>query len=82
MTITVLPAYKRYGIGSQMLDKVIDDCVLKRKVKKMRLHVQAGNDAALEFYKKHGFIVKEELKGYYTDLEPSDCFILEREVVA
>jgi len=44
----------------------------------MRLHVQAGNDAALQFYKKHGFIVKEELKNYYTDLEPSDCFLLEK----
>lgn len=78
MTITVLPAYKRYGIGSQMLEQVIEDCVTKRKVKKMRLHVQAGNDAALQFYKKHGFEVKEELKGYYTELDPSDCFLLEK----
>jgi ribosomal protein S18 acetylase RimI-like enzyme len=61
-----------------MLQKVIDECVIKREVKKMRLHVQAGNDAALEFYKKHGFDVKEELKGYYTELDPSDCFLLER----
>ena len=44
----------------------------------MRLHVQAGNDSALEFYKKHGFFVVEELKNYYTDLTPSDCFILEK----
>ena len=47
----------------------------------MTLHVQSGNDSAMEFYKKHGFSIKEELKGYYTDLEPSDCFILEKVVL-
>jgi len=32
----------------------------------------------MEFYKKHGFIIKQELKDYYTDLSPADCFILEK----
>ena len=44
----------------------------------MRLHVQQGNDSALSFYKKHGFVVVEELKDYYTDLQPSGCLILEK----
>lgn len=44
----------------------------------MTLHVQKGNDSAMEFYKKHGFTVKEELKDYYTDLTPADCFVLEK----
>ncbi len=78
MTITVLKPYQRYGIGSQLLQQASEECLLKRNVKKMRLHVQAGNDSALEFYKKHGFFVVEELKNYYTDLTPSDCFILEK----
>jgi ribosomal protein S18 acetylase RimI-like enzyme len=46
----------------------------------MTLHVQKGNESAREFYKKAGFSIKEELKGYYTDLEPSDCFVLEKQV--
>jgi N-alpha-acetyltransferase 50 len=46
----------------------------------MTLHVQKGNESAMEFYKKAGFSIKEELKGYYTDLEPSDCFVLEKHV--
>ncbi len=78
MTITVLKPYQRYGIGSQLLQQAVEECVHKRNVKRMRLHVQAGNDSALEFYKKHGFFVVEELKNYYTDLTPSDCFILEK----
>ena len=41
----------------------------------MTLHVQQGNDSALNFYKKHGV---EELKDYYTDLTPSGCFVLEK----
>lgn len=80
MTITVLKPYQRYGIGSQLLEKAIDECVHQREVKRMRLHVQAGNDAAFAFYKKHGFEVVEELKNYYTDLTPSDCFILEKQL--
>lgn len=78
MTITVLPAYKRYGIGTKLLHQAMKDCLEARQVKKMRLHVQKGNDAALAFYKKNNFEIVEELKDYYTELSPSDCFVLER----
>lgn len=80
MTITVLKPYRRYGIGSQLLEKAIEDCAKNRQIKKMTLHVQKGNDSAMEFYKKHGFIIKEELKDYYTDLDPADCFVLEKDI--
>jgi ribosomal protein S18 acetylase RimI-like enzyme len=76
MTITVLKPYRRYGIGSQLLKKSVEDFCKSKEFKKMTLHVQKGNDSAMEFYKKHGFIVKEELKDYYTDLTPADCFVL------
>ena len=80
MTITVLKPYRRYGIGSKLLEKAIEDCGKSKQVRKMTLHVQKGNDSAMEFYKKAGFTIKEELKGYYTDLEPSDCFVLEKQL--
>ena len=44
----------------------------------MTLHVQSNNECALQFYKKNGFDQKEFLKGYYTDLDPSDCYVLEK----
>ena len=49
-----------------------------RKVSKMTLHVQSSNQAALKFYEKNGFDVKEHLEDYYTDLEVKDCYVLEK----
>ena len=80
MTITVLKPYRRYGIGSKLLEKATEDCAKSRSINKMMLHVQKGNDSALEFYKKNGFIIQEELKDYYTDLTPADCFILVKHI--
>lgn len=80
MTITILKPYRRYGIASQLLQKSIEDFCKSKEVKKMTLHVQKGNDSAMEFYKKHGFTIKEELKDYYTDLTPADCFVLIKEL--
>ena len=81
MTITVLEPYKRYGIASQLLQQAIEDCMKERKVSKMTLHVQSTNEAALKFYEKNGFDVKEHLLDYYTDLEVKDCYVLEKQIV-
>ena len=76
MTITVLKPYRRYGIASQLLKQAIQDCMVARDVRRMVLHVQSNNEQALEFYKKHGFVVESHLENYYTDLTPSDCYFL------
>lgn len=34
----------------------------------------------MKFYEANGFKVEKELKGYYTDLEESDCFVLVKDV--
>ena len=44
MTITVLKPYRRYGIGSKLLEKAMEECVKGKSLKKMMLHVQKGND--------------------------------------
>lgn len=46
----------------------------------MTLHVQASNEAALAFYKKHGFDVVEKLEGYYKELEDPDCYVLNKRI--
>ena len=78
MTITVLKPYRRYGIGSKLLQKAIEDCAKSKNIKRMYLHVQESNESAFEFYKKHGFEVKERLENYYTELDPPHCYILSK----
>ena len=51
-----------------------------RNVKEMTLHVQSNNAQALIFYARHGFKVVEHLEDYYTDLEPSDCYVLVKSI--
>lgn len=68
MTITVLKPYRRYGVGSKLLEEAVKDCAEKKNIKYMKLHMQFGNDSALEFYKKNGFEIVETLENYYTDL--------------
>lgn len=80
MTITVLDPYKRYGIGTQLLNKAIEDCCNSKHIKKMYLHVQKGNDSAKNFYLANGFSIEKEIQGYYTDLEESDCYVLVKDV--
>ena len=60
MTITVLNAYRRYGIGSQLLKRAINECKTD-KVTKIYLHVLCSNESAIQFYKSNGFHIKEEL---------------------
>jgi N-alpha-acetyltransferase 50 len=47
MTITVLKPYRRFGIGSNLLEKAIEDCAKAKNVGKMTLHVQKGNESAM-----------------------------------
>ena len=75
MTITILKPYRRYGIGTQLLEKAIEECK-RDDVKQIYLHVHSGNQSAIEFYTKNGFTMKEEIQDYYQDLEPAGCQVL------
>lgn len=43
-------------------------------------HVQVNNQSALEFYKKFGFSVIATEKQYYKRIEPSDAYVLEKDL--
>ena len=64
MTITVLKPYRRYGIGTQLLEKAIEECK-RDDVKKIYLHVHSGNQSAIEFYLRNGFAKTSEIEDYY-----------------
>mmetsp|Transcript_24512 Transcript_24512/g.38024 ORF Transcript_24512/g.38024 Transcript_24512/m.38024 type:complete len:101 (+) Transcript_24512:416-718(+) len=80
MTITVLKAYRRYGIGSQLLAQAMEECK-RGDVSKIYLHVLCSNESAIEFYKSNGFTIKEKLLNYYTDLDPPHCYVFEKSML-
>ncbi|KAF3667869.1 putative 6-hydroxynicotinate 3-monooxygenase-like [Capsicum annuum] len=56
MTLGVLAPYRGLGIGTKMLNHVLDLCI-KQNIREICLHVQTSNEDAINFYKKFGFEV-------------------------
>ena len=75
MTLGVLEAYRRFGIGSQLLDWVVEKARLE-KLSDVVLHVQTSNTAAIDFYKNHGFVVERTENDYYPQLSPPSAYYL------
>ena len=63
-TLDVAVKYRRKGVGLKLLDE-IERIFVKRGVKTCYLEVRKDNVAALELYRKHGYVEVEELKDYY-----------------
>jgi len=63
-TIDVAVKYRRKGVGLKLLDE-IERIFAKNGVKICYLEVRKDNVAALELYRKHGYVEVEELKDYY-----------------
>ena len=63
MNIAVLPAARRQGIASALIE------ALKRAAgeRTITLEVRETNQAAIELYRQHGFRVLHRRPGYYTD---------------
>ena len=81
MTLGTLPAYRGRGVGSQLLQSLMDGTKQFRDIEEIYLHVQTNNSSAISFYKKFGFQVTGELKNYYKNIPPPlDCFILTKAV--
>eukprot|EP01083_Nonionella_stella_P098832 278016_1 len=79
MTFGVLAPYRRSGIGSRLVEHLLQ----KSKAfgaKSISLHVHVTNDDALAFYKFHGFSILERISRMYPRLEPPDAYLLVRSV--
>jgi len=63
-TLDVAVKYRRKGVGLKLLDK-IERIFTKNGVKICYLEVRKDNVAALELYRRHGYVEVEELKDYY-----------------
>jgi len=64
--IAVHPEYRQNGIGSRLVEKLVD-IAKERGIVKMTLEVRKSNLAAQALYCKYGFKEMGLRKGYYAD---------------
>ena len=76
MTINVLEHYKRYKIGSQLLQELINLHKDMKEIIYINLHVQESNEIAKNFYLNAGFQIVKKIENYYTDIEPKGAYYL------
>ncbi len=77
--LAVRPEKRRRGVGSALLVE-LERRALQLEKRALFLEVRASNRAALELYRKTGFVVISERKNYYrTPLEDALCMRRELE---
>jgi ribosomal-protein-alanine N-acetyltransferase len=75
--LAVLPEYRRGGIATALLDRVLADAAA-RGAHRATLEVRRSNEAALRLYEQFGFTVTAVRRGYYTHPD-EDALVLWRE---
>ena len=78
MTISILPAYRRRGIGRQLLEHILVSANKNPSIIEAYLHVQTSNTEAEMFYLANGFERTETILNYYKRIEPPDCYLLKK----
>lgn len=73
MTVAVLPAWQRRGLGELLLLSLLEDAQ-SRQADAATLEVRRSNDPAIALYHKYGFALVGQRPGYYDNGE--DAFIL------
>ena len=77
MNIAVAPAYRRQGIGRELVCKLIQ-CLNDREVHSLTLEVRASNEGAISLYNALGFVQVGRRPHYYT-APKEDALILRKE---
>lgn len=79
MTIAVLEPYRKLGIGSRLLQTVLNHVHNERhtQISCIALHMQVGSSVE-RFYKHFDFETVEVVKDYYGELEEHDALLLQR----
>ncbi|KFO22584.1 N-alpha-acetyltransferase 50-like [Fukomys damarensis] len=69
---------KRLGIGTKVLNDVLNIGEEDGTFDTIYLHVQISNQSAIDFYRKSGFEIIETKKNYYKRIEPADAHVLQK----
>ncbi|XP_070495052.1 probable N-acetyltransferase san [Chironomus tepperi] len=78
MTLGCLSPYRRLGIGTVMLNHILNYVENDGNFDNIFLHVQVNNEGAIAFYKKFGFEVVDKKQNYYKRIEPADAYVLQK----
>jgi len=79
ITIDVIGAARRLGVGSAMLD-VAEARLRESGAEAVALEVAVNNEAAIRFYKEKGYFVEKTVRGYYSN--QLDALVMEKALVA
>ena len=77
MNLAVLPAYRRRGIGKELVCRLTDE-LRNKKIHSLMLEVRASNDSAIALYCNLGFCQVGCRPGYYRNPK-EDALILRKE---
>ena len=75
LNFAVAAAYRRRGVGSQMIAKLIAKLSSQRR-KRVVLEVRETNLAAQLFFRENGFRAVSVLRSYYADT-PEDAYLMQ-----
>lgn len=78
LSIAVLEKYRKQGIATLLLEKLIDMCS-NMKISNIFLEVRCSNFSAIKFYEKNGFKNISCRKNYYPDTK-EDAYIYKKMV--
>lgn len=76
--VAVLPEYRRNGVGSRLIEKLIKKAS-ELRLSLLTLEVRRSNIAAQGLYSKYGFDIIGERKRYYSD-NREDALIMTKEL--
>jgi ribosomal-protein-alanine N-acetyltransferase len=68
----VRPGYRKQGVGKQLVEW-LESSARTAGIFLIRLELRAGNDAALNFYRKLGYRESGRRRGYYSGREDALC---------
>ena len=63
-TLTVIPAYRKRGIATEML-RLLENWANEKEVNAFMLEMREGNTEAQPLYEKHGYSVVSRRDNYY-----------------
>jgi len=78
ITIDVLPAAYRLGVGSKLLNAA-EDRLRTARCRSVFLETAVDNQVALVFYKKHGYSLTKTIPRYYSN--GMDAIVLSKQLV-